>query len=302
MTDPFDALYEPVVPVAPDPSFAARLRERLTRAVLTGGEDMTETTQTTKTTREAAWPPSLTPYIVVSDARAALDWYTEVFGGRQRGELHVNEDDTIGHAELDLGDAVLMFAEASDLWPEVPVRAPDAPATFSHSLHLSVPDVDATVALARRRGAVVEREPRDEPYGRTAVLVDPFGHRWMLNRPPGRATRLRQGDIANVTMVTPDAVRAKEFYETVLAIPFEPGRTPGAWGAVDTNPMFGMWSPTDTPPQVQLCFRVDDVEAALSRVRTAGGTAGEVERKPYGLLAECEDDQGVVFQLWQPVD
>ncbi len=71
MTDPFDALYEPVVPVAPDPSFAARLRERLTRAVLTGGEDMTETTQTTETTREAAWPPSLTPYIVVSDARAA---------------------------------------------------------------------------------------------------------------------------------------------------------------------------------------------------------------------------------------
>lgn len=300
MTDPFDALYEPVVPVAPDPSFAARLRERLTRAVLTGGE--TEMTTTHRVEREAAWPPSLTPYIVVSDARAALTWYTEVFDARQRGELHVNEDDTIGHAEVDLGDAVLMFAEASDLWPDVPVRAPEAPTTFSQTLHLSVPDVDATIALARRRGATVEREPRDEPYGRTAVLVDPFGHRWMLNRPPASATRFRQGDIANVTMVTPDAVRAKDFYEAVLAVPFEQGRTPGAWGAVDTNPMFGMWSPPDTVPQVQLCFRVDDIEAAVTRVRAAAGTAGEVERKPYGLLVECEDDQGVVFQLWQPTD
>lgn len=301
MTDPFDALYEPVVPVSPDPSFAARLRERLTRAVLDPlfqGEAMA----VQQTQREPAWPPSLTPYIVVSDARAAIDWYTEVFGAQQRGELYVNDDGTIGHAELGMGDAVLMLSEQSDLWPDVPVRAPDAPTTFSHTLHLELPDVDATTGLARRRGATVEREPADQPYGRGAVIVDPFGHRWMLLKPPGRATRLRQGDIAHVTMVTPDAVRAKDFYEAVLAVPFEPGSTPGAWGAVDTNPMFGMWSPEEGPTEVQLCFRVDDMDAALERVRTAGGTAGPAERKPYGLLAECVDDQGAGFQLWQPVD
>lgn len=298
MTDPFEALREPVTPVDPDPSFAARLRERLTRAVLDqSGAEMTQQL----VEREPAWPPSLTPYIVVSDARAALAWYEEVFGARRRGELYENSDGTIGHAEVDIGDAVLMFSEASDLWPDVPVRAPDAPTTHSHTLHLSVPDVDATIALARRRGATVEREPVDEPYGRVAVIVDPFYHRWLVSKPPARATRLRQGDIAHVTMVAADAERAKVFYETVLRVPFVEGYSPGAWGTEETQPQFGMWSPEGARPEVQLCFRVDDIEAAVARVRDAGGQAAEVERKPYGLLVECDDDQGAHFQLWQPI-
>ncbi|HEX2134146.1 MAG TPA: VOC family protein [Actinophytocola sp.] len=296
MTDPFDALYEPAAPVDPAPEFAARLRQDLIRELL--GDAMTQSSQVE---HEPAWPPSLSPYIVVSDARAALAWYTEVFGARQRGELYVNADGTVGHAEVGLGDAVLMFAEPSDLWPDVPVRAPSAPSTFSHTLHLSVDDVDATVATARRRAATVEREPVDEPYGRAAVIVDPFGHRWMLNTPPARATRLRQGDVARVTVVTPDVERARTFYEAVLEVPFAPGSVPGAWVA-ETSPPVGMWSPPGQQPQVQLCFRVDDVEAAVARVRAAGGRAEDAERKPYGLLAECADDQGARFQLWQPVD
>jgi len=301
MTDPFEALREPDVPVAPDPRFAARLRERLTRAVLHHDQGGTMAVQMTGN-RAAAWPPALTPYLVVSDARAALDWYTEVFGARLRGEPHVNADGTIGHMEVDLGDAVLMFAETSDLYPDVPVRAPDSPTTFSHSLHLDVSNVDETVALARRRGGVVEREPADQPYGRSATLVDPFGHRWLLIKPPASATRLRQGDIVRVTMVATDAVRAKEFYEAVLEVPITPGRTPGAWGTDETRPQVGMWSPEHATPEVQLCFRVDDIEAAIERVRAAGGTHDTVASQPYGLIVECTDDQGAHFQLWQPVD
>lgn len=301
MTDPFDdpftSLREPVVPVAPAPSFTARLRERLTRAVLDRGEIRAVRT----TGRAPAWPPTLTPYLVVSDARAALDWYAEVFGARPRGEPYVNADGSIGHLEVAIGDAVLMFAEASDLYPDVPVRAPDAPTTFSHSLRLEVSDVDETVAVARRRGAVVERSPADQPYGRTGTIVDPFGHRWLIARPPAGVTRLRQGDVARVTMVTTDVERAKEFYETVLEVPFTPGGVPGAWGAADVAPHFAMWAPEGATPQVQLCFRVDDVEAAVERVRAAGGTAQAVARRPFGLLVECVDDQGVRFQLWQPV-
>jgi uncharacterized glyoxalase superfamily protein PhnB len=155
------------------------MRERLIRAVLTRGEPMA--VQTTHQT--PVHPPTLTPYIVVSDARAALEWYTEVFGARLRGEPYVDSDGTIGHMEVDLGNAVLMFAEKSDLYPDVPVQAPDSPTTFSHSLHLDVPDVDQTVALARRHGATVERAPADQPYGRGATIIDPFGHRWLLLRP-----------------------------------------------------------------------------------------------------------------------
>jgi len=243
----------------------------------------------------------LTPYIVVSDARRAMDWYVEVFDGQRRGEMHVNADGTIGHAELGIGDAVLMFSEPSDLWPDVPVRAPGSPGTFSHSLHLEVGDVDATAERARRAGASVEREPAEQPYGRSSVIVDPFGHRWILLRRPARATRLRQGDVANVTMTAPDGQRAKEFYEAVLRVTFSPAH-PGNWRTEETSPPLGIRSSRNAESDVQLSYRVDDIGDALRRVRSAGGRAGEPQRQPYGLIAECADDQGVTFRLWQPAD
>jgi predicted enzyme related to lactoylglutathione lyase len=51
---------------------------------------------------------------------------------------------------------------------------------------------------------------------------------------------------------------------------------------------------------VQLSYRVDDIAAAVERVREAGGRAGEPRRAAAGLLAECADDQGTTFRLWQP--
>jgi uncharacterized glyoxalase superfamily protein PhnB len=302
MTDPFEALREPVTPVDPDLGFAVALRMRLVREVLaSSGGTMSQQTAAVRVQREPAWAPALTPYIIVSDARRALDWYADVLGGQRRGDPHVNQDGTIGHAEIGLGDAVLMLSEASDLWPDVPVRAPDSPATFSHSLHLSVDDVDGTTERARRGGATVERAPADQPYGRAAVIVDPFGHRWRLVKPPAGATRLRQGDVANVTMRAPDGQRAKEFYEAVLRVPFAAGH-PGTWRTEETRPPIGIWSTPEAEPEVQLSFRVDDIAAAIERVRAAGGQAGEAKRLPYGLVSGCVDDQGAVFNLWQPAD
>jgi uncharacterized glyoxalase superfamily protein PhnB len=303
MTDPFEALREPVTPADPDPGFAGRLRQRLTREVFAPpGGTMFQQTDAIQVEREPAWPPTLAPYIMVSDARRAMDWYVEVLGAQRRGELHVNADGTIGHAEVGIGDAVLMFAEASGLWPDVPVRAPVSPATFSHTLHLEVDDVDGTTERARRSGASVEREPADQPYGRGSVIVDPFGHRWMLLRPPARATRLRQGDVANVTMVARDALAARTFYEAVLQVPFSSGH-PGAWRTGETRPPLGILPLRGAAePEVQLSYRVDDIAAAVERVRAAGGRADEPGRRQYGLTAECADDQGATFRLWQPAD
>ena len=70
MTDPFETLREPVTPVHPDPYFAEALRQRLTRRVFASpGGTMS---QQTVVERQPAWPPTLTPYIVVSDARLAI--------------------------------------------------------------------------------------------------------------------------------------------------------------------------------------------------------------------------------------
>ena len=117
---------------------------------------------------------------------------------------------------------------------------------------------------------------------------------------------MRQGDVANVTIVARDAQRAREFYEAVLQVPFAAAHT-GAWRTEEITPPLAILpsesqSPQGAEPGVQLSYRVDDIAAAVERVRAAGGHADEPERKPYGLLAECVDDQGAIFRLWQPAD
>ena len=139
----------------------------------------------------------------------------------------------------------------------------------------------------------------DQPYGRGSVIVDPFGHRWMLLRPPARATRLRQGDVANVTMVAPDAHRAKKFYEAVLQVPFSPAH-PGAWRTGETRPPLGIVSPEGAEPGCSCPTASTTSPLRSSGCRAAGGRADEPARRPFGLSAECVDDQGATFRLWQP--
>ena len=311
MTDALDALGIPVEPIDPDPSFAARLRRQLQDALLTTttpttGGDMTHTQEITYTAAPmheaaehdtAAWPPTLTPYISVSDARHAIDWYVEVFGARPRGDIYEGSDGSIGHAELAIGDAVLML---SDPWLDGGVGAPEPGRTHSHSLHLQVDDVDGTVRRAADEGAVIERQPEDQPYGRVATLLDPFGHRWMLNQPPPSATRVAHGDIGYVTLSTRDAERAKAFYGAVLGWQFTRGNVPGGWQIEGRTPMMGLHGDPANEFGASLVYRVADIAAAIERVRAAGGEADEAQLQPYGLLAYCTDDQGASFDLWQP--
>lgn len=260
-----------------------------------GGTDASATAATAEANEHQAWGPSLTPYIAVADARRAIDWYVAVFDGHQRGEAYVMDDGRIGHAEIGIGDAVLML---SDPFADFGVEPPSGTA-HSSSIHVQVPDIDATVRLAADRGATIERPPADEPYGRVATMTDPFGHRWLLNQPPASATRLRQGDVAYITLSVPDDERAKSFYGAVLGWRFSPGRVDRGWDVVDVNPPVGIGGGA-SEPSAPLCYRVNDIDAACGRVRDSGGVAGDVDRKPYGLLAECTDNQTIVFYLWQP--
>jgi PhnB protein len=122
---------------------------------------------------------ALTPYICVSDSRAAIDWYGEVFHATVDGKPYVMDDGRIGHVELRIGDALLMMA---DPFPEVDVEPPDPSRDSSAvSLHLEVADCDSVAVAAVRKGAQLDRGPESTSHGRSATFRDPFGHRWIVN-------------------------------------------------------------------------------------------------------------------------
>jgi uncharacterized glyoxalase superfamily protein PhnB len=132
---------------------------------------------------------SLTPYIAVADARAAIDWYVAHLGARVTVDPIVMPDGRVGHSELTVsnghGDATWMMA---DEHPEIQVEAPDPDRGNAVTLHLEVDDVDGLAEAMVAGGAVLDRAPEDNPVGRVAVLRDPFGHRWFLNRPAAART------------------------------------------------------------------------------------------------------------------
>jgi uncharacterized glyoxalase superfamily protein PhnB len=304
MADPLDVLRSPIEPVDPDPTFAADLRARLQRALLgdPGGAMTTEAPVEKRTPSAPAWGPDVTPYLGVYDGMRALDWYVEVFAAERRGEPYVMPDGSIGHAEIGIGDAVVMIAGGAPGSEPAPVAAAEAaPGVPTHSIFVAVPDVDATIQRAVELGADLERPATDESYGRSGVIRDPFGHRWLVHTPPARATRARQGDLGYYTIAVRDAERSKDLLQAVLGWRFEPGSVEQGWQVVDTRPAAGLWGGQDDVGAL-LCFRVDDVEAGIAAVREHGGTAEEPSQEPYGLLADCTDGQGLRFQLWQPPD
>jgi uncharacterized glyoxalase superfamily protein PhnB len=207
------------------------------------------------------------------------------------------DDDRIGHAELEVGGARVFL---SDEHPEMGIVAPE-PGRVSTTLVLTVPDVDVAIAAAADCGATVERPARDEPYGRTGVVVDPFAHRWMLQTSPSSVAEprppVRPGDAVYLTLRVPDGARARDFYEAVLGWSAGPGRVPDGWQAEGPVPMVGIWGGGE--PGMVPMYAVDDIEVAVAAVRTAGGAAGDIEQQPYGQSALCRDDQGLPFYLGQ---
>lgn len=119
----------------------------------------------------------ITPYICVADARAALDWYAEALGAEVTVPAMVMPDGRVGHSELSFDGARVMMA---DPHPEIHVEAPADGFGSAVTLYLTTNDVDGLAARARHAGATLDRGPEDTEHGRTAVLRDPFGHRWML--------------------------------------------------------------------------------------------------------------------------
>jgi len=115
---------------------------------------------------------TITPYLVVPDGEAELRFLKEGLGGTEAA-VHRHEDGAIQHAEVRVGDSLVMLGQSG---PGIEPRLA--------AIYLWVDDVDATYARALATGATSERAPEDMPYGhRTAGVIDTNGITWWIGSP-----------------------------------------------------------------------------------------------------------------------
>jgi PhnB protein len=118
-----------------------------------------------------------TPYLIVNNAAAAIDFYKRAFGATEMMRMDM-PGGRIGHAEIKIGDSPIMLA---DEFPEMNARGPHAIGGSPVSIMLYVEDVDAVAKQAEAAGAKITRPIEDQFYGdRTGGLEDPFGHHWHI--------------------------------------------------------------------------------------------------------------------------
>jgi len=122
---------------------------------------------------------TVTPYLCVHDADEALRFYAEAFGAVE--DLRIPYEGKVGHAEFEIDGARFML---SDEYREHLAVSPRTLGGTAVMLHLDIADVDAVVERAVSAGATLARPVSDEPHGnRVGVIVDPYGHRWMISTP-----------------------------------------------------------------------------------------------------------------------
>ena len=120
---------------------------------------------------------SVTPFMTVRDAAHAIEFYKRAFGAREKGAMK-GPDGKIMHAELVIGDSIIMLA---DEFPEFGSLSPQSIGGSAMGLHIYVEDVDSAFDRAVEAGAKVEMPVADMFWGdRYGKLQDPYGHKWSI--------------------------------------------------------------------------------------------------------------------------
>ena len=120
---------------------------------------------------------TITPYLVVNDARAAIQFYKEAFGAKELCVL-AGPAGRVMHAEIQIGDSNLML---SDEYPGMDVLGPLSRGGATSSLMIYVKDVDQLFEQAVKAGCTVKLPLTNQFWGdRYAKLADPFGHQWAI--------------------------------------------------------------------------------------------------------------------------
>lgn len=285
MVDPLDILRAPVTPTDPDPVFTARLRARLERALaLPRGVLVSQTNTTTEvvTAQEPSYRHGDVGYawLSVPDIDRAVAFHAAVLGwsagpGSDRESRQVH-----GHT------------------PGLGLHGGEARSTLNCCY--AVEDIAAAVARVRLAGGEAG-EPQQAPYGLVADCHDDQGTIFALYQPPDGVGSQPpatggHGDLVYVSFEVVDSARARAFYGAVLHWSFTPGSVPDGWQVQGAMAGLRGGFPQGTTLPM---WRVEDLTAAVARVRAAGGTAAEPHTRPYGQEAECADDQGTRFYLGQ---
>ena len=294
-SDPLDALRGPVIPLAPDPMFAATLRNRLRAALAPTSKEPPMDTDLTRPRNGRRHGDISYITLGLPDLERGRVFYGAVLGWR------------FSPGSSEHGAQVDGIVPMTGLWDG---ELPTGDRLHGAVLGFRVDDITAAVAAVRAHGGTVG-DPHREPYAMTAEGHDDQGLPFYLHEMPPVDDAVpadgewhngaSEGDVSYLTMVVPDLVAAEAFYGGVLGWAFTTGR-PGGAQVTGVAPQVGLTTqPEGGPvtPGVIAGYRVDDLEAAVQRVRVAGGQAGQVARRPYGLESRCTDDQGTPFYLHQ---
>jgi len=120
---------------------------------------------------------TVTPYLYIKGAANAIDYYKKIFGAKEIMRMS-GPNGLIGHAELRIGDSMIMLADENPQWG---TKGPQTLGGSATGLHLYVEDVDSVVQDAVASGAQLIRPVKDQFYGdRSGSLIDPFGHIWSV--------------------------------------------------------------------------------------------------------------------------
>jgi PhnB protein len=120
---------------------------------------------------------TLTPYLAVENAADAIEYYKKAFGAEEKFRMDA-PGGKIGHAELQIGDSLIML---SDPFPQSSTKTPSELGATTGSVFMYVEDVDAVVKQAIDAGATVTMEVADQFWGdRFGTITDPFGHMWSI--------------------------------------------------------------------------------------------------------------------------
>jgi len=122
---------------------------------------------------------TLTPFLTCRDAARAIEFYKQAFSAEVRGGgVAKGPDGKVMHAELKIGDSVIML---SDEYPEFGSLSPQSIGGSAMGLHIYVDGVDAAFERAVKAGAKVDMPVMDQFWGdRYGKLTDPFGHKWSI--------------------------------------------------------------------------------------------------------------------------